>query len=374
MKRPGFTITELITVIIIICILATLSTVSVNRARIKARDAKRITDANAVHTVLDMFYRNEGRYPINGGTINEFEVGRPLVSPTTGVTYLNKIPSNPVPRNDGNCPDQEYQYIAYNNGSSYSLEFCLAGSSGAAGAGTNYVKPETTACTAQCAGKTCGPDGCGGVCGPGCNASQVCYNGNCVAGNCLASSDCGFCQDCVSFYCANVSTDPKNNCDTSGCQTGNCNGSGACATYNDLLTHNCNANQNCYGGSCCTYTTSCSAQNKCSGTISIGCGKTQTCAVANCTSGNCCKTTGTCGTLTITRTGSYYLSGADTAPNLNCSATGSLTGICCYYGISWLYNQQPGEVDIFGSCYLKSCSGLGNGQPLNLLCESRKCQ
>lgn len=36
-------------------------------------------------------------------------------------------------------------------------------------------------CTPQCAGKVCGGDGCGGVCGT-CAADQVCSSGQCVAG------------------------------------------------------------------------------------------------------------------------------------------------------------------------------------------------
>ncbi|MBI5549499.1 MAG: hypothetical protein HY901_36900, partial [Deltaproteobacteria bacterium] len=35
-------------------------------------------------------------------------------------------------------------------------------------------------CTPRCEGRTCGDDGCGGECGPGCNPGQLCSNGTCL--------------------------------------------------------------------------------------------------------------------------------------------------------------------------------------------------
>ncbi|MEC9072814.1 MAG: IPT/TIG domain-containing protein, partial [Myxococcota bacterium] len=48
-------------------------------------------------------------------------------------------------------------------------------------------------CTASCAGKECGDDGCGGSCG-GCDIGLVCSGGQCVDGGCTpacASKECG---------------------------------------------------------------------------------------------------------------------------------------------------------------------------------------
>jgi hypothetical protein len=59
------------------------------------------------------------------------------------------------------------------------------------------VAAPATGCVAQCSGKVCGPDGCGGQCGPGC-ATGCCKDGACVAGNTEAT--CGLhgetCQAC----------------------------------------------------------------------------------------------------------------------------------------------------------------------------------
>ncbi|MFA7662345.1 MAG: type II secretion system protein [Patescibacteria group bacterium] len=52
--NKGFTLVELLVVIAIIGILATLATVSLNGAREKARDARRISDVKQMATVLEI--------------------------------------------------------------------------------------------------------------------------------------------------------------------------------------------------------------------------------------------------------------------------------------------------------------------------------
>lgn len=39
-------------------------------------------------------------------------------------------------------------------------------------------------CTPKCNGKTCGPDGCGGNCKPGCQTGYTCKNGACIKDGC----------------------------------------------------------------------------------------------------------------------------------------------------------------------------------------------
>ena len=67
MRRKGFTLIELLVVIAIIGLLSTLSVVSLNSARGKARDATRKSDMNAVSTALELYNVEVGSYPENSG-------------------------------------------------------------------------------------------------------------------------------------------------------------------------------------------------------------------------------------------------------------------------------------------------------------------
>ncbi len=62
-KSKGFTIVELLIVIVVIAILATLVIVTFTGIQKKARDSKRQTDVTAVASHLEAFYANNGYYP-----------------------------------------------------------------------------------------------------------------------------------------------------------------------------------------------------------------------------------------------------------------------------------------------------------------------
>lgn len=62
-RKKGFTLIELLVVIAIIGILATIVLVSLNTARQKARDARRISDLRQVQLALQMYYDTNTAYP-----------------------------------------------------------------------------------------------------------------------------------------------------------------------------------------------------------------------------------------------------------------------------------------------------------------------
>lgn len=59
----GFTLVELLVVIAIIGLLASVILVAVNTSRIKARDAKRLTDLAQITKALEIYYSQNGTYP-----------------------------------------------------------------------------------------------------------------------------------------------------------------------------------------------------------------------------------------------------------------------------------------------------------------------
>jgi len=65
MERKGFTLIELLVVIAILGILATIILVSVNNARAKARDTRRIADLKQIQTAILMYYDTHNAMPAN---------------------------------------------------------------------------------------------------------------------------------------------------------------------------------------------------------------------------------------------------------------------------------------------------------------------
>lgn len=61
--QKGFTIVELLIVIVVIGILAALVVVTYNGIQQKARDTERKTDVNALHGQLEAYQAQNGKYP-----------------------------------------------------------------------------------------------------------------------------------------------------------------------------------------------------------------------------------------------------------------------------------------------------------------------
>ncbi len=85
-QQKGFTLIELLVVIAIIGILSTIVMVSLNTARGKARDARRVTDVRQLQLALQMYYDAVGSYPSGTGA-----TALDLLKPT----YISAVPKDP---------------------------------------------------------------------------------------------------------------------------------------------------------------------------------------------------------------------------------------------------------------------------------------
>jgi len=93
--KKGFTLIELLVVIAIIGILASIVLVSLNNARQSARDTKRISDMRSTALALELYYADNGNYPLPtaASTCENFsanldaDLGEVFDEPTSSANY-----------------------------------------------------------------------------------------------------------------------------------------------------------------------------------------------------------------------------------------------------------------------------------------------
>ncbi|MFA5061937.1 MAG: prepilin-type N-terminal cleavage/methylation domain-containing protein [Patescibacteria group bacterium] len=101
MNKKGFTLIELLVVIAIIGLLSTLAVVALGNARVKARDAKRLSDLKQLQTALELYYTDNNMYPAGSsvalGDSNHACLNSAAGFTTTGCTnpYMGQVPTDP---------------------------------------------------------------------------------------------------------------------------------------------------------------------------------------------------------------------------------------------------------------------------------------
>jgi len=110
-RRPnqGFTLMELLIVIAILGLLATIGLVSFRSSQIKGRDTQRKSDLGQIQRALEMYYNDYGSYPAalpgGGGSWQDAK----------GTLYMKEVPKDPKD------PAQKYLYQQKTNGTGYAL-------------------------------------------------------------------------------------------------------------------------------------------------------------------------------------------------------------------------------------------------------------
>ena len=66
-SKSGFTIVELIVVIVVIAILATITIISYNGVQARTRDDRRLTDVANIEKAMELYYSDNGSYPVPTG-------------------------------------------------------------------------------------------------------------------------------------------------------------------------------------------------------------------------------------------------------------------------------------------------------------------
>ena len=115
----GFTLIELLVVIAIIGLLSSVVFASLNSARKKARDARRIADLKQIQTALEFYYDAKNQYPQPSQGWNNWSGHCPTYGDNNNYisglapTYIPTLPLDPIFDSGYNC------YLYNSNGSDY---------------------------------------------------------------------------------------------------------------------------------------------------------------------------------------------------------------------------------------------------------------
>lgn len=117
-SRGGFTLIELLVVVSIIGLLASAVMVSLNNARVKARDARRLADAHQLITGIELAAERLNHYPNTSCAWCISTGGDNWISEMYGYE-MSRLPKDP----ENNCSSaKEVCYYYISNGTDYCLQ------------------------------------------------------------------------------------------------------------------------------------------------------------------------------------------------------------------------------------------------------------
>ena len=116
MKKQGFTIIEILIVVAIIGLLASVVLVGLGSFRTRGRDARRIADLRETQNALELYYTKFQKYTPLGGGDSWTSLTNSLVNAGIGISSIS---------NDPLYPDKTYRYGVSGDGQNYVLAATL---------------------------------------------------------------------------------------------------------------------------------------------------------------------------------------------------------------------------------------------------------
>lgn len=129
-SNTGFTLVELLIVVVIIAVLSSIGFVSYSEFNKNARDVKRLSDLKFIQSALEQYYGDNFNYPqaITGDVCGDGTISNPVDDGCFLIkgskTYVNELPKDPLSSNT------QYQYTAVPSGCNNSADnlctsYCL---------------------------------------------------------------------------------------------------------------------------------------------------------------------------------------------------------------------------------------------------------
>mgnify|MGYP000863723167 CR=1 FL=1 len=146
MKRPGqrkthgFTIVELLIVIVVIAIIAAITVVAYSGIQSRARDAPRKQDITSLIKAFEVYYSQNGTFPvtsgstsINGSWVTTADASWSNLEAILVPQYISKLPRDPISKQmtAGNFP--------WNDADGYDYSIFTANTSGYCGVGVRQA-------------------------------------------------------------------------------------------------------------------------------------------------------------------------------------------------------------------------------------------
>ncbi len=113
-KQTGFTIVELLIVIVVIAILAAITIVAFNGIQARARDSERTAEAKLLQNAIEMYRVDNGTYPLHASGNDNSGYSISVIESLLVPKYINSLPQEPNSTN-------YYQYVRGTSGNSFGI-------------------------------------------------------------------------------------------------------------------------------------------------------------------------------------------------------------------------------------------------------------
>ena len=112
---------ELLVVMAIIALLASIVVAGVQHAQTKSRDVRRVEDMNQISKALNLYYTDHNKFPKSATEVVINGSSDALSSALISNNAMPVVPTDPL------TPDDTYKYWYQTNsiGTTYTLRFCL---------------------------------------------------------------------------------------------------------------------------------------------------------------------------------------------------------------------------------------------------------